>query len=264
MNRTKLTVLAAIAAFFPVWEMRAVVLDWDAVTWTAGNLSSSYDIDASKPGNDITVTVSGDTGQLVPDNNAPFDMSPCLSQSMTGGLSPAQNALLIYFNLTNTAQAVTLAVNFSAQYTQGVNNVSFTIFDVDFGSSSYQDQLRNIYAVALDGVTHIAATITTSAANSITGTGLSQVVNGDANVANSGAGSNQGNVTISFGSNAIRGFAFTYGSGSNAPADPAAQKIALYDISFTPIPELNPSWTAIISCMAAAGLILRHRANFRK
>lgn len=259
-----LQIIAALGLALFAPAARAVVLDWDSVSWTAGTLSNSYDIDASKPGSDVTVSVSGNTGQLVADNNAPFDMSPCLAQSLSGGLSPAQSALLIYFDLTNTSQSVTLTVNFSAQYTQGVNNVSFTIFDVDFGSSSYQDQLRNIYAIALDGVTHIAPTITTSPANSITGTGLSQVVNGDVNVANNGAGSNQGNVTISFGSNAIRGFAFTYGSGSTAPSDPAAQKISIHDISFTPIPELNPSWTAFISCMAAAGLILRHRANFRK
>jgi hypothetical protein len=99
---------------------------------------------------------------------------------------------------------------------------------------------------------------------SITGSGINQVVDGVTNNSDTGATSGNGNVTISFGTNAIKSFSFVYGSGSTAPADPTSQGIAIHDISFTPIPELNPSWTAIISCIAAAGLILRHRATFRK
>jgi hypothetical protein len=242
----------------------AVVLDWDSVAWTPGSLSNSYDLDPTNPGNDITVTVSGSTAQLIPDNTPPNAATPNIGTSMEGGLTPVQNALLIYFDLTNTSQAITLSVSFSAQYTEGATNVSFTIFDVDFGSSSYQDQLRNIFALGVDGVTQIAPTITTSSGNTLTGSGLTQVVNGTANVANSGTGSGNGNVTISFGTNAISSFRFTYGSGSTAPANPNAQKIAIHDFSFTPVPEINPVWSAVASCIAALGLVLRHRANFRK
>jgi hypothetical protein len=259
--------MAALAVLLPAWEARAVVLDWDTVTWTAGSLSNSYDVDPAKPGNDITVTVSGDTAQLVPKNTAPNPQTPALTTALQGGLGTAENTLTLAVNFTNQSQFVTITVDFSALYAQGVKNVSFIIFDVDMNTTnpnSFQDQLRSIQALSIDGTTLIAPTITTSLNNSLTGTGLNQVVNGTASTVDTGAGSGDANVTISFGTNAIKSFTFTYGSGSGVAADPTYQHIGIHDISFTPIPELNPSWTAIISCMAAAGLILRHRANFRK
>ena len=53
-----------LGSFVP--HAQAVTLDWDGVTWTAGSLSNSYDIDPVRPGNDITVTVSGNTTLLQP------------------------------------------------------------------------------------------------------------------------------------------------------------------------------------------------------
>lgn len=159
-------------------------------------------------------------------------------------------------------EAVSFAVSFSAQYTQGVQNVSFTIFDVDFGA--FQDQLRSIIGLSIDGFTQIAATITTSSSNTVTGSGLSQVVNGIAGSNNLGAGSGDGNVTISFGNNAIRSFSLIYGSGSSAPADPGTQKIGFHDLTFTPVPEINPAWSAALSCFAAAGFVFHHHAKFRR
>jgi hypothetical protein len=37
-----------------------------------------------------------------------------------------------------------------------------------------------------------------------------------------------------------------------------------HDITFTPVPEINPAWSAVGSCLVAAALILRHSAKFRK
>lgn len=44
----------------------AALVDWSALSWPAGSLSNSYDVDPSSSGSDGTVTVSGDTGQLQP------------------------------------------------------------------------------------------------------------------------------------------------------------------------------------------------------
>jgi len=45
----------------------------------------------------------------------------------------------------------------------------------------------------------------------------------------------------------------------------AAQAQAFaHDITFTPVPDINPAWSAIGSCLVAAALILRHSAKFRK
>lgn len=245
----------------------AIVVDWDALTWTPGTLANSYDIDPAKAGNDITVTVSGNTGQLQPEIISPYPQTPAITTNFQGGLGTAQNTLSIAVNFTNQTESVTITIDFSALYSLGVQNVSFTLFDFDFasgGSSNYQDKLSGITALSIDGVTQVAPTITTSSANTLTGTGLTQVVTGTASVADTGATSGNGNVTISFGTTAIRSFTFTYGSGSGTVPDPTYQHVGIHDITFTPVPEINPTWTALGSCILAAALILRHSAKFRK
>lgn len=245
----------------------AIVVDWDGLTWTPGTLTNSYDIDPAQAGNDITVTVSGNTGQLQPEIVSPYPQTPAITTNFQGGLGTAQNTLSIAVNFTNQAQSVTITVDFSALYSLGVQNVSFTLFDFDFasgGSSNYQDKLSGITALSIDGVTQVAPTITTSSANTRTGTGLTQVVTGTASVADTGATSGNGNVTINFGATAIKSFTFTYGSGSGTVADPTYQHVGIHDITFTPVPEINPAWSAIGSCILAAALIFRHSAKFRK
>jgi hypothetical protein len=241
--------------------VQAITLDWDSVTWTPGSLSNSYDVDPAKPGNDITVSITGDTAQFAPKGGSTI---PAIMNIIEGGLSPVQNALVLHLDLANQSQAIAVTVNFSALYTAGVANVSFTLFDVDFASSAFQDQIRSIQALSIDGTTHIAPTITTSANNTLTGSALNQVVTGLINTNDTGATSGDANVTISFGADAIKSFTFIYGSGSDAPADPTTEGIALHDITFTPVPEINPAWGAIGSCLVAAALILRHGAKFRK
>jgi hypothetical protein len=194
-------------------------------------------------------------------------MTPAITTDFAGGLGTAQNTLCIAVNFANQSQSITVTVDFSAAYTQGVQNVSFTLFDIDFSSASgnnYMDQLRNIRALSIDGTTLIAPTITTSSANTLSGTGLSQVVDGNASVPDTGAGSGNGNVTISFGAAAIKSLTFTYGSGSGTVADPTYQHVGMGDLTFTPVPEINPAWSSLASCLIAAALIFRHGANVRR
>jgi hypothetical protein len=207
---------------------QAVTLDWDTVAWTPGSLTNSYDIDPSKAGNDITVTVSGNTAQLQPEVVAPNPMTPAVTTDFEGGLGTAQNTLCLPVNFTDQSQFVTVTVDFSALYTEGVQYVSFTLFDIDFAAASgsnYQDLLRSIIATSIDGTTQVAAAITPGANNSLTGSGLTQVVNGMVSTPDNGPGSGNGNVTISFGPTAIRSFTFTYGSGSGTVADPTYEHV---------------------------------------
>lgn len=248
-----------------VEQAHAVVLDWDAVTWTNGSLSNSFDIDPANAGNDVTVAVTGNTSQLGREPTG--EMTPALTTNLAGGLAPVERTLTLFVDLANDSQSITLTVNFSALYTQGVQNVSFSLFDIDFASqggngADFQDQLRSIRATAVDG-TLVAPTITTSAGNALTGSGLSQVVNGTTTVADTGTGSNAGNVMISFGSTAISSFTFTYGSGATPKNDPTAQHIGIHDITFTPVPEINPALSAALSCFAATGLMVFHRARVK-
>jgi hypothetical protein len=259
------------AIFFSIVALsataKAVTLNWDSVTWTPGSLSNSYDVDAGNAGNDLTVTVAGNTAQLQPGLVPPNPQTPAITTALEGGLSPVHKSLEIAVDFTNQAQSITVTVNFSAGYTLGVQNVSFTIFDVDFansGGNSFQDQIRSIQAVGADGITLVAPTITVGSTVLLTGTGLNQVATGIATNTDTGPTSGNGNVTISFGTTAISSFTFTYGSGSAVAADPTYQHIALYDISFTPVPEINPAWSAVASCLFAAALVFLHRANVRK
>ncbi len=254
---------AAAVVLLSASNARAVVLDWDTVTWTNGSLTNSYDIDPANAGNDVTVSVSGNTSQLGTEPTG--EMTPALTTNITGGLTPAQKTLTIFLDLTSTTQAVTIFVDFTAFYPQGVQNVSFSLFDIDFANeggngADFRDQIRAITGIAAVGGATVSPTITTSAGNSLSGTGVNQVVNGIASVTDTTAG---GNVMIDFGSTAITSFTFTYGSGTTQKSDPTGQHMGLHDITFTPVPEINPALTAALSCFAATGLIVFHRARIK-
>jgi hypothetical protein len=259
---------SALIAPFLVATANAVILDWNTVSWTAGSLSNSYDVDPLKAGNDITVTVSGNTAQLQQELASGNPMTPAITPDFQGGLANPTKTLCLAVNFTDQSQAVTVTVNFSALYTSGVQNVSFTLFDVDYSNvtnNTYQDLLTAIKATSIDGTTMIAPTITTSSNNTLSGTGLSQNVTGMISTADTGPGSGNGNVIISFGANAIKSFTFTYGSGGpSSVTDPTYQHVGIDGISFTPIPEVNPAWSGVGSCLLAFALILRHSAKFRK
>lgn len=247
---------------------RAVTVDWDTLTWTPGSLANSYDVDPAKAGNDLTITVSGNTAELQPELQSPYPMTPAITPDFEGGLASVQNSLCLAVNFTNQSQGVTVTVDFSSLYTLGVQNVSFTLFDIDYSNvtnNTYQDLLTAIKATSIDGTTLIAPTITTSSNNTLSGSGLSQMVSGTVSTPDLGPGSGSGNVTITFGATAIKSFTFTYGSsGPSGVTDPTYQHVGIHDITFTPVPEINPAWSAVGSCLLAAALVLWHSAKYRK
>ncbi|MEN3369395.1 MAG: hypothetical protein V7609_1538 [Verrucomicrobiota bacterium] len=251
--------------------VRGVTLDWDAHTWVNNAdgtpAPNSYEIDGTNTGTDVTITAAGNNGAVFQQDIGPgTPQTPAVGKTFQGGLGTTENSLILALNLVNNTQSVTVTLTFSPQYTSGISNLTFTLFDIDYANAPgnmYQDQLTNIKGLAVDGITWISPTITTSATNTLTGTGLTQVVTGTASATDIGVNTGAGNVTISFGANAITSFQFTYGSGS-AFASPTFQHVGLYDFSFTPVPEINPTWSAVGSCLLAAALVLRHSAKFRK
>jgi hypothetical protein len=126
-------------------------------------------------------------------------------------------------------------------------------------TSFYQDLIFNIQGLSIDGTTLIAPTITTSVANVASGSGTNQTVNGIITNTDLGATSGTGNVTISFGDNAISGFVFNYGSGSGTQADPTYQHIGISNIDFTVVPEINPALVSSLLCLLAISLL--HKKN---
>ena len=242
-----IAVIGATCAF--ATSVPAAMVNWSTLSWPAGSLSNSYDVDPDSAGNDVTATISGDTAQLQASLVAPNPQTPAITRAFDGGLGTSPMTLELALNLTNNSQSVTFTLDFSALYAAGVAYVSLTLFDIDannISGSTYQDVISAIHATSTTG-TQIAPTITNVGANvSLTGTGLSQVLTGQVSTADLGAGSGAGNATISFNTTDIRSITFTYGS-SSLFADPTYQHIGIYDISYLPEPNTLGACILIVS-----------------
>lgn len=239
----------------------AVLVDWGTQTWTAGSLSNSLEVDSANPGNDLTVTVSGDTAQLQTSLAAGNPPTPAITRAFDGGFSPGHSTLELAVNLANNTQGVTVTITFAAGYTNGVGNVSFNLFDIDFansGGNTYQDLVKSISATSNTG-TSIAPTITIPAGStvSVAGSGLAQTLTGTTSNTDTGASSGAGNATITFNATDIRSITFTYGS-TAAFANPTYQHVGIDNISF--VPEFNPTWASLLLCGSLAiGTTLHQR-----
>ena len=236
-------------------SLKALVLDWDAVSWSPGFLNNSYDLNGDAI-NDIKVTMTSQQANIWTNDPSTGELTPSISQTMTGGLSPVQNSLIIAANL-KTQSDLSVQISFTGALA-GANNVSFTLFDID--TTTNNDIISGIYGVDYNG-NHIAATITnTGSTVDRTGSGLTQVLTGNGAAANN---TSNGNATLSFGSTIITSVFFTF---SNTAGAPRYQDIAIGDISFTPVPEINPAVASAGSCLVAIGVtrILRRRAKARE
>lgn len=250
----RLLLAAGAVLLAGVTAARAAVVDWDANAWVAGQNSQSYNVDPSNAGNDVTFTFSGDVNKFRNDP-ATGQAAPVSNQTITGGLNPAQNSLFlgVDFHQNNT---ITLTVTFSAGYAQGVQDVMLSIFGIDKNGATYQDQIVSIYATAIDG-SQIAPTITNvGSAVSLTGSGVNQVLTGQSFVPDSGAGSGAGNATISFGNAWIKSFTFVYQDGVGSKPNPTFQDLGIGDLTFTPVPELNPGLASALSCACAVAITM--------
>jgi hypothetical protein len=230
---------------------RAVVLDWDSVTWNPGELTNSYDVTGDGV-NDITIQMTSQQANVWALDATTGTQTPVVNQTMTGGLVPAQSSLLLAANLHTNSNA---GVQISFTGVPGVfaaQNVSFTLFDIDLTAD--RDIISNIYGIAPDG-THIAATISNVGSSVIlTGSGLTQTLTDLNPVADN---SSNGNATISFGGAVVTDVFFTWG---NSAGPPKFQDLGIGDITFTPVPEINPAAMSVASCLVAAGMVvLAHR-----
>ncbi|NJK92798.1 MAG: hypothetical protein HC904_13835 [Blastochloris sp.] len=217
-------------------KVQAVTFDWDMVDWGTGNLTQSFDFDPSNPGNDITITISGDTGTIKSPHSG-SNFSPDDNELATGGFAGEETLLLsVDFTQDNGNQSLIVTIQF--HYVYGVDNTSFILTDVDRNTTS-----QNFIDVISDWDASYGAgpsfypTLTPSASNFIGGT------NGTSTVFAEGSSSNPdnasgGNVTVSL-TNSIDQISFIYTSG-NVPSssNPTSQSIGLHDITFTPaVPE---------------------------
>lgn len=230
----------------------AALVNWDTLTWTPGSLSNSLDVDPSNPGDDVTVTIASTKTNFTTNRGGGF-LTPAITNSLQGGVSPLEKSLQLAANL-GTNSKVTMTVTFSPLYTLGVNNVAFSIFDIDLETN--KDQISGIYGIALDG-TKVAATVTYGSAITASGTGLGLKLTGNVASPDTGPGSGAGTAQISFGVTPITGFSFTW---TNTNGSPFYQQIAMGDISYGIVPESGTAPAALAVC-ALAALTSRRRAR---
>ncbi len=232
---------------------RGTVLDWSNVSWTAGSLTQTYNLDGDDF-DDVTITISGDTSALV-------SGYPSIGTDLQGGLGSADDTLLLRLNFTDPSQSITVTVQFHYYYV-GATNVSFSLFDVDgdqLGASPiyrFRDHIRELSATGDNGL--IAAALAAGTANSTAGSGTNQTVTGNDLANDTGTGSGAGNVSIDYGSNNVNEFSFTIGNTGNILAgDPHEQVIAIHDIKFkSKVPEVGTTLLAVAVCAGLGGLRL--------
>ncbi len=227
----------------------AVILDWSnlpgGATWTTGSLTNSFDPDATNAGNDIMISVQTNNGVA-------FSTGYPVNSSSVGGTvanNDASSLRLRTPTMIDTNGSVSVTITFA--YAQGVNNVSFSILDVDAstGDSGYVDRISAITATPVGGPANSVALTGVNASNTVTtltGSGtLGMEVQG--NLPASGVTDHTGDVTFTSGATAITSITFTWNN-PGPQFDP--QIIALGNISFTaaPVPEIGSSFGALATC----------------
>jgi hypothetical protein len=234
----------------------AVVLDWNTVTWPPGSLSNAYHVDPNTPGNNISITMTGDTSSFsggspsIVNNNLGGTGKPAL-QLQTGGLLPGQS--------------IVVTINFN--YAQGVYVQNLNILDVDFSPGivgsvgGWQDQIKNISAVTATNQTVNPVAVAGGSAVTVTGNQTSGwTATGNATA---GSGSSAGNVSLDFGNFQITSITFTFANGPGAPILLTNQIIGLDNITFLLTPERFTGVSAMILCGLAVILcIFSHSVRY--
>lgn len=186
------------------------LLDWDTLTWAAGARSSTYTV-ASIGQASFTVTTT-ETGDPTWPGNPITETG-----FMTGGRSPAQKNLTLYYDFATRSQEAV----FKMTLAKSAPGLQFTIFDVDYAINEFADYV--VVTGTRQGVL-VNPVLTNGAVNSISGT----AAKGEAMATNSTAA---GNVTVTFQSE-VDTVTIRYGNHLSAPSNPVGQGIGIDDITF--------------------------------
>ncbi len=257
-----LVVVTLIALLSWAQASYAIVLDWSSYnpTWSVsgGTYTTAINFDASNPGNDVTITISGDTSGFL--TSSPYN-SPGVNSVITGGQGTGEESLLLAFNWASRNDNVTVTFHFN--YADGIQNLEFALFDIDrldnnTSDSGFRDYISNISG-SYSGGSDILPSITVedTAYTTVQNAGKStQGIRGEDGASDNSANAN---AYISFGTNVIDEISFTYGnwtgSGGKAPSNPGQQGIGVYDFTFDKkpkVPEVGITVTAVTLCLGAS------------
>jgi hypothetical protein len=197
------------------------VLDWDSTgnAWTAGTLSNSYTVDTEP----LSVSFTGDTGNFI---NILGGQTPFKTNALTGGIDPAEQAILFVVNHPTTSNSVTLTIT-AGDPGIGVEELEFTLFDLDTNgpNAPFAFQDRITVTGSLGGTPISNLTLTGSSSNQVLGGGVAQGIDGAGNT------SSVANMTISV-TEPVDTLTILYDPGPQSQTDPAQQGMSLHDITF--------------------------------
>ncbi len=217
------------------------ILDWDTVVWNVADMTNTYTVD----GETIVITVTDPGGTLYSD--AQFGgQTPAESIYDTGGLTPGQSDLHFIRNASTRTSTVDVVYNLGIAGV-GVAKMQLSIFDVDFGTSQFEDKITVTGSL---GGTPVTPTLFTSTSNSATG----NVVIGNAG---SSPTTSNGNMTLEFNA-AVDKVTIKYGNGNNAPVNPGNQGISIHDLNFCRVQnaELTAGKTTAVYDPLSEGLYM--------
>lgn len=189
--------------------------DWDINSWPAGggSLSQSYPTGGSD-NTSFDFAFTGDTGRR--GNN-----SPETNTDMQGGLTPAQDSLYYWQNLSATTESVDLTIDVGTPGT-GVQDLQFTVFDFDFAAGQFRDRLA--VQGFLNG-TPVTPVLTPGSANQQIGS----IVFGTTANDNAEAG---GNIIVTFLA-PVDQVVLNYGN-TEASTGTSNQAMAVHDLNYCP------------------------------
>jgi hypothetical protein len=223
-----------VAFFLTVLGAPAAVLDWGAVTWTAGTLSNTYS-NVQGSGVDVKVAFSGNTSTLLTTPPPAYPNTSALP--FIGGTGkPSLQADAQFLS----SSSITVTITFSkAVYVQNLN-----ILDVDesAGAGGWQDVISQIKGTTSSGTINPVSVVGGTAV-SVTGGPSAWKATGIAN----SVSDSTGNVSVNFGNSPVTQITFVWTPGSGAP-NPQPQRIGLDNITFSLTPEVGPSLAAMTLC----------------
>lgn len=234
--------LLAVLLLGWAFDSRADVLDWDTQNWT--DTTDPYSQTFMVSGVNVTVAITGDTSYI---QSGGYGTSPNENGSQNGG--SGGNALYLYVDYATTGpwwdrdygneKSITVTISFASPVTAA----SFSIFDIDYSSGGFTDQIRNVSATDSVSIYYPTISGTNSSYTTVAGSGASATVTG---IQSSTDGASTGNATFTFGGNEVTSISFTYGNASSAPSNPSGQSIGLGDITYTVVPEASTMTAAFL------------------
>lgn len=226
-KRRTLAVLFALGATLLAPAAGAAQLDWNSVDYTAGSLNQTFGV----ANGNVNFVVTGTTAGFI--NTTPDDNSV----QNTGGYA-GQEGLLLFTDYANgvVSPQVTITINFT--HPNGVRNISFETWDVDFGGGQFRDAVT---ITASDGTTTYNPSSVTNNATYNTFDGTNTVTG----IAAAGNGTNQGTVTWTFNQTRITSITIVYGN-TIGLANPGQQAMSIYDVNFTSEEDLSTSTKTVV------------------